>query len=160
MDNFNNKDWVDIGVNEFYNPADEKFKYQTQIDGNEIISNLSQLQSTLNQGIGSINSNPLFVNPSNPVGPDGIFWTSDDGFKLQEGSPACRMGAYSCASNQTIQNSTDINTDGFTNIEDVRVCMNVIINLETNQTFIDKCKAVVDDENVNLLDVKEIVNNI
>jgi len=30
--------------------------------------------------------NPLFVNPSNPLGPDGIMWTADDGFQLQSGS--------------------------------------------------------------------------
>jgi hypothetical protein len=36
--------------------------------------------------------NPLFVNPDNPAGPDGIYFTEDDGFRLQSGSPCINKG--------------------------------------------------------------------
>jgi hypothetical protein len=35
---------------------------------------------------------PLFVNPSNIVGPDGLPFTADDGLRLQAGSPAIGAG--------------------------------------------------------------------
>lgn len=43
--------------------------------------------------INSITSDPLFVNPGNPAGPDGIFFTADDGLMLQCGSPAINSGS-------------------------------------------------------------------
>jgi len=39
-----------------------------------------------------ISADPLFVNPEDPYGPDGIMWTEDDGFRLQDGSPAIDAG--------------------------------------------------------------------
>lgn len=35
---------------------------------------------------------PLFVNAANPIGPDGIWGTADDGLNLQAGSPAFNSG--------------------------------------------------------------------
>ena len=35
---------------------------------------------------------PLFVNIDDPVGPDGIWFTEDDGLRLREGSPAIDAG--------------------------------------------------------------------
>jgi len=32
------------------------------------------------------NADPLFVNPNDPLGPDGIVGTADDGFQLRSGS--------------------------------------------------------------------------
>ena len=39
-----------------------------------------------------IGVDPMFVNPSNLLGPDGVMGTADDGFRLQPGSPACGAG--------------------------------------------------------------------
>ena len=36
--------------------------------------------------------NPLFVNAANPIGPDGIAFTADDGLRLAAGSPAIGAG--------------------------------------------------------------------
>jgi hypothetical protein len=38
--------------------------------------------------------NPLFLNMDNPVGPDGIFWTGDDGLRLQVDSPCIGAGRF------------------------------------------------------------------
>ena len=52
----------------------------------------------------SINEDPGFSDMSNPAGTDGIFFTNDDGFSLQQGSVLCTngrnggsIGAYACA---------------------------------------------------------------
>jgi hypothetical protein len=44
-------------------------------------------------GTGNLNVNPLFVNSSQPKGPDGIWATADDGLRLQECSPAINAGS-------------------------------------------------------------------
>jgi hypothetical protein len=55
-------------------------------------------------GTGNKNTNPIFVNPSDIVGPDNMHRTADDGLLLQFGSPAINMGI-----NDSIP--IDINTD-------------------------------------------------
>ena len=46
-------------------------------------------------GTGCIDSDPLFLNPALPVGPDGIYATSDDGLQLTESSPSVDTGITS-----------------------------------------------------------------
>jgi len=46
-------------------------------------------------GTGCIDSDPLFLNPTLPVGPDGIYATSDDGLQLTESSPSINTGITS-----------------------------------------------------------------
>ncbi len=46
-------------------------------------------------GTGCIDSDPLFLNPASPVGPDGIYATSDDGLQLTEASPSVDSGITS-----------------------------------------------------------------
>lgn len=41
---------------------------------------------------GNIESDPLFVDPDDPLGPDGVPFTHDDGFRLQSGSLAIDAG--------------------------------------------------------------------
>jgi hypothetical protein len=41
---------------------------------------------------GNMDVNPLFVNPNDPLGPDGIIFTADDGFRLSAGSSAIDAG--------------------------------------------------------------------
>src|SRR5690606_11963661 len=43
-------------------------------------------------GQGNLNADPLFVNPDNPAGDDGIWGTPDDGLFLQPASPALNTG--------------------------------------------------------------------
>ena len=43
-------------------------------------------------GGSNINSNTLFVNSADPDGADNIFMTSDDGLRLNGGSPALHVG--------------------------------------------------------------------
>lgn len=43
-------------------------------------------------GTGNIFSDPLFVDPLNPRGPDNCWMTSDDGLMLQNGSPGVNAG--------------------------------------------------------------------
>ncbi|MDC0547420.1 right-handed parallel beta-helix repeat-containing protein [Opitutales bacterium] len=40
----------------------------------------------------AFNSDPLFVNIDNPIGPDGIWFTDDDGLRVQTDSPAIDAG--------------------------------------------------------------------
>jgi hypothetical protein len=49
--------------------------------------------------------NPLFVNPSSPLGADGIPFTSDDGFNLRSGSPAINSGINVGVSTDILGNS-------------------------------------------------------
>jgi hypothetical protein len=39
-------------------------------------------------GTGNSTANPLFINPNNPIGADGIWFTADDGLQVLKGSPA------------------------------------------------------------------------
>jgi parallel beta-helix repeat protein len=43
-------------------------------------------------GTGNSESNPLFADKNNPLGPDGVPFTTDDGYMLQSGSPAINAG--------------------------------------------------------------------
>ena len=50
----------------------------------------NEVYTTLQQAIEAVD--PLFVNPNDIVGPDGIPFTEDDGLRLQAGSPAIDAG--------------------------------------------------------------------
>ncbi|MCE7042892.1 T9SS type A sorting domain-containing protein [Dyadobacter sp. CY312] len=52
------------------------------------ITNFSGLSSN-----NLLGGNPLYVNASNPAGPDSIYFTPDDGLRLQCGSPAINAGS-------------------------------------------------------------------
>lgn len=41
---------------------------------------------------GNFSSDPQFVDPDHPAGPDGIWLTADDGWRLQNGSPCVNAG--------------------------------------------------------------------
>jgi hypothetical protein len=58
---------------------------------NIIYSNVEQ-SSGVYSGTGNINADPLFVNSANAAGSDGSWRTTDDGLKLQTGSPAINTG--------------------------------------------------------------------
>jgi hypothetical protein len=44
-------------------------------------------------GIGNSTANPLFINAANPIGPDGVWGTADDGLRLTTCSPAINTGS-------------------------------------------------------------------
>ena len=61
---------------------------------NNIVSNYEKISDQTGDN-GNISLDPSFSDESSPEGPDGLFWTSDDGLLPLEGSPAINMGAYS-----------------------------------------------------------------
>ncbi len=92
-------------------------------------------------GTGNQNTDPLFANPSNPIGADGVWGSADDGFRFQSCSPGVNtgdnagvtgtdfagstrifnttvdMGAYELQSTPTGNNTyyRDMDSDGFGN---------------------------------------------
>ena len=68
--------------------------------GNQGINNASSspnvtystVQGSLYSGTGNLNTDPLFVNPSNPIGTDNTWATADDGLMVQCMSPAADAG--------------------------------------------------------------------
>jgi len=52
---------------------------------------------TVTDGGGNVDSDPLFVDSSDPHGPDGVFATEDDGLQLGPGSPAINSATASGA---------------------------------------------------------------
>jgi hypothetical protein len=55
-----------------------------------------------------LSDDPLFVDATNPVGPDGVWGTADDGFRLQAGSPAIDQGL----ARYLPQDASDLDGDG------------------------------------------------
>jgi hypothetical protein len=96
--------------------------------GSDVVMSHNLWYGGTGPGTNSLTVNPMFVNPSNPFGPDGIIWTSDDGFRLQEGSPACGagelggdIGAYPCSglpSTSQCSDGLDNDGDGATDMAD------------------------------------------
>ena len=58
-----------------------------------------------------IDADPLFLNPSDPGGPDDLFGTPDDGLRLQAGSPAIGEGDVFLLP----EDASDLDNDGITN---------------------------------------------
>ena len=58
----------------------------------------------------AFNSDPLFVNIDNPIGPDGIWFTEDDGLRVLTGSPAIDAGY----NDSLPQDTSDLDKDGNT----------------------------------------------
>ncbi|MDO8646874.1 MAG: choice-of-anchor Q domain-containing protein, partial [Candidatus Diapherotrites archaeon] len=63
-------------------------------------------------GIGNFQGDPKFINPSSPLGADGIPFTADDGFNIQSGSPAINNGA-------SLGYSTDIRGNAISGTPDI-----------------------------------------
>jgi hypothetical protein len=74
----NNSIYYGSDPNRIYNITTQEFN---SVDGNngDVIT-------------GNLDDDPMFVDPSNPAGPDGIYWTADDGYMLNTGSPAINAG--------------------------------------------------------------------
>jgi hypothetical protein len=53
-------------------------------------------------GGGNIDSDPQFVDPLDPIGPDGTWMTDDDGLRLQADSPCIDSGDNPASPNQDI----------------------------------------------------------
>ena len=57
--------------------------------------------------------------------------------------------------------NADINADGAVNILDIQLCINVILQTETDETVIQRAQAVAEPtDTCNILDVQTIVNSI
>jgi uncharacterized repeat protein (TIGR02543 family) len=61
----------------------------------------------------AFSADPLFVNLDNPIGPDGIWFTADDGLRLRSGSPAINAGINSDLSPDSADLDNDENTSEF-----------------------------------------------
>ena len=98
-------------------------------NGNEIYNSQSTPTVTYSDiwggytGIGNINSDPLFVNASNPAGTDGIFATLDDGLRIRINSPCIDIAndSKAPATDITDQGRIDIPDIGFA-IADIGAC--------------------------------------
>ena len=51
------------------------------------------ITETVHNGVGNSTSYPLFADSANALGPDSLWRTSDDGLRLQSGSPAVNTGS-------------------------------------------------------------------
>ena len=75
---------------------------------------------------------PYFINPADPDGADNIFWTADDGYNVQLGSPAIDAGDPADAfANEPVPNGGKINLgmNGNTSLAELSVPMPYIRNL-------------------------------
>jgi hypothetical protein len=117
---------------------------------------------------------PQFQNLSNPLGPDGLPFTLDDGLKPRPGSPLCGrgqggrdIGLYSCDTSKVFAgpssgvvfpppgSSCDLNNDNVTSIADVQLCVNQAIGaVGCTSGDINR------DALCNVLDVQRVVNAI
>jgi hypothetical protein len=82
--------------NIFYKPTGQNLIYYGNDPANDYVKTLQEFNA-MNGTEGDIILNnipddPLFVDPNNPAGPDGIIFTDDDGFRLLSGSPAIDAG--------------------------------------------------------------------
>ncbi|HIH10145.1 MAG TPA: hypothetical protein HA254_05775 [Candidatus Diapherotrites archaeon] len=66
-------------------------------------ADFNSYKDTSRQDTESFAQDPLFINTESPLGADGVLWTSDDGFRPRQSSPACGngkgntyIGAYGC----------------------------------------------------------------
>jgi ELWxxDGT repeat protein len=64
-------------------------------------------------GTGNLNSNPLFVDASDPDGPDNKYGTSDDGLQVATISPAIDAGTSSSAPTTDIKGTTRPQGNGY-----------------------------------------------
>ena len=98
--NFNNNilvggDWTPLkDIRNYISSHSNNIIYRSSGINDEHVNNGVSYDGTniINWEPTAIVSDPLFVDPSGPFGPDGIMWTSDDGFRLQSGSPAIGAG--------------------------------------------------------------------
>jgi uncharacterized repeat protein (TIGR02543 family) len=61
-------------------------------------------------GTGNVDGSPLFVNIDDPIGPDGKWFTADDGLRLKGGSPAIDAGYNASLPADTYDLDNDGNT--------------------------------------------------
>jgi predicted outer membrane repeat protein len=80
----------------------EEAVYETVPGTNNLI------QSKDKGTVDEIDADPLFTNPGDPVGPDGKWFTADDGLQLAIGSPAINTGSNNHIPNDVV----DLDKDG------------------------------------------------
>jgi predicted outer membrane repeat protein len=94
---------------QIYNSASTIALAHTLIEGG-LAGIVSSGSSLVTDGGGILNANPLFVNASDPDGPDDIPATADDGLHLSAGSPALDAGDNAALPSDT----GDLDSDGDT----------------------------------------------
>jgi predicted outer membrane repeat protein len=82
-------------------------------------------------GTGNISGDPLFIDEDNPAGPDGKFFTSDDGLQLAGNSPCINKGKP----DENYDNQTDLN--GNRRVMGARVDMGAY-EFEQTRIYVDK----------------------
>jgi hypothetical protein len=66
--------------------------FYSTLDGHTIILGDLPASVAITLGPGNIQDNPLFRNAASLAGPDGLYFTADDGLNLSAGSPAINAG--------------------------------------------------------------------
>ncbi|KAF5438067.1 hypothetical protein C5S35_00860 [Candidatus Methanophagaceae archaeon] len=84
-----------------------------------------------------------------------ITWNTGDGVSLAYTGSAPDIGAFEYQSAAVL--AGDLNHDGKVNIQDVQLCVNVILGTETNSEIVAKAD-VNDDGEINVLDLQAIVS--
>jgi hypothetical protein len=83
-------------------------------------------------GTGNSNANPLFTNSSNPIGADGLWFTTDDGLQVTLCSPALlagtSIGTPSLDIMSNARNSTNPTIGAYENINDFYLIAQASIN--------------------------------
>ncbi|MEM6699066.1 MAG: choice-of-anchor Q domain-containing protein, partial [Bacteroidota bacterium] len=103
--------------------------------------NVSEDNCIIEGGLfGAIDQNPFFLNPQNPEGNDGTFFTADDGLQLLRCSPAVDAGmavAHSTdilGNSNTVNGTTDIGAYEFQGVVGVPTIYRVNATAATNGT--------------------------
>ncbi len=83
-------------------------------------------------GTGNLNTDPLFVNASNPAGADGIWRTADDGLQVSNCSPTILAGTPVGSSSLdiigTTRNTTNPTMGAYENINDIAILAQAAIS--------------------------------
>ena len=132
------------------------------VSGAGVINDYNNLESSSLDTMGFVNpgSNDFRLLSDSPAVGKGIgssypAFDLDDVSRPQNSDPD--IGAYEYVSSAL--SPVDLNQDGRTDIQDIQLCVNVILETETNPDIVARAD-VNKDGSVNMLDIQEVVNAV